>query len=117
MKTRHLYIIEDSCNDLQAWIERLCKLDGCDKEELRAYFSQNNIWVEGLETFGVFMVDGAESCVYKGYNEKEVFKFKRCRTDSIRELATILRGVLNHNKCFPIHTTHLLAFPHTKETF
>lgn len=110
MVTIQQYSVEDSCKELLAWIERLRKLDECDEKDLRAYFSRNNVWVENPETVGSFMVDGAESYVYKGYDEKEVFKFKRCRTDSIRELATILRGVLNHNKCFPDTYYTLIGF-------
>lgn len=110
MVTIQQYSVEDSCKELLAWIERLRKLDEYDEKDLRAYFSRNNVWVENPETVGSFMVDGAESYVYKGYDEKEVFKFKRCRTDSIRELATILGGVLNHNKCFPDTYYTLIGF-------
>ena len=74
MVTIQQYSVEDSCKELLAWIERLRKLDEYDEKDLRAYFSRNNVWVENPETVGSFMVDGAESYVYKGYDEKEVFK-------------------------------------------
>ena len=102
--------IEVSCTELQAWIERLENLNEYGEKDLRAYFSRNNIWVDNAETLGHYMVNGAESSIYSSPNQKEVYKFKRDRTGNIRGLVTILKGVLNHNKCFPDTYYTLIGF-------
>lgn len=110
METRQQYVIEESCHELQAYIERLENLNEYGEKDLRAYFSRNNIWVDNAETLGHYMVNGAESSIYSSPNQKEVYKFKRDRTGNIRGLVTILKGVLNHNKCFPDTYYTLIGF-------
>lgn len=99
--------IEVSCTELQAWIERLENLNEYGEKDLRAYFSRNNIWVDNAETLGHYMVNGAEAYIYKGYDEKSVFKLKRCGYGGIKGIVNLLKDTLNHNKVFP-NTYYLL---------
>lgn len=99
--------IEVSCTELQAWIERLENLNEYGEKDLRAYFSRNNIWVDNAETLGHYMVNGAEAYIYKGYDEKYVFKVKRCGFGGIKGIVNLLKDTLNHNKVFP-NTYYLL---------
>lgn len=102
--------IECSCKELDVWMGRLGKLCHCDKNDLKAYFLKKNIWVDSLENLGYYMESGAESSIYSSPNQKEVYKFKRDRTGNIRGLVTILKDVLNHNKCFPDTYYTLIGF-------
>ncbi len=114
METRQKLCVEDSCKELQTWIERLRKLDDCGLYGLKKYFSRNNVWVDDMKPFGFFMGNGAESYVYKGYDEKDVFKFKKCKLigvcSYIDSLVNLLEDTLNHNRCFPDTYYSLVGF-------
>ena len=102
--------IEVSCTELQAWIERLENLNEYGEKDPRAYFSRNNIWVDNAETLGHYMVNGAEAYIYKGYDEKDVFKLKRCGYGGIKGIVNLLKDTLNHNKVFPDTYYLLIGF-------
>jgi len=68
------------------------------------------MWVESLETFGSFMCNGAESFIYKSYDEKEVYKIKLNRTGGINGFVNLLKDALNHNKVFPDTYYSLIGF-------
>lgn len=109
METRQQYVIEESCHELQAYIERLDNLNEKDEKDMRTYFSRNNIWVDNLETLGYRIGNGAEAYIYKGYDGKEVFKLKRGGVN-IKGIVNVLKNSLNHNKVFPETFYSLIGF-------
>lgn len=101
--------IEDSCKEMQAWIERLCNLNEYDEKNLIAFFSRNNIWVDNVRTLGDCFWNGAEAYVYKSFDEKDVFKLKRGGTVNTG-IVNLLKETLNHNEVFPDTYYSLIGF-------
>lgn len=94
----------DSYNDvLKNWFLRV-QTEFPTQKDLRSYLTKEKVWIEDINILGKFHENGAESCVYKAYTEKEVYKVQ------LRGLLDSIMQAILYNRFFPESILSFVGF-------